>query len=201
MRCILLICGILGLLLQVGQAQLTVDDTKDAAARQKKTDPKAVREGVGWGTFKLGATTDDLVDLYGEPQQIDGQEWSWADTRHFSCLINDNLVAYQLNFFDEFAFPLTSDIRIGSPALKSLGKYGVPENVAEHDGFKYFYYPKKGLIVKVMKKSVVGFSVIDKQLTDTNPIIPVFKPGEIPVVTNEVPEEAIGVTNEPASEQ
>ena len=186
MRYVILICSILCMLVPSGRAQLTVDDTKEAAARQKKADdPKAVQEGMGWGWFKLGATTDMLIELYGEPEQISGQEWSWANTRHFSCLINDNHVAYQLNFFDGFAYPLSSGIHIGSAALKSLGRYGVPDNVADRDGVKFYYYPSKGVIVKVAKKSVVGFSIIDMLKTDINPVNPIYMPGEEIIVTNE----------------
>ncbi|NCC53075.1 MAG: hypothetical protein EOM20_17940 [Spartobacteria bacterium] len=176
----------LALLSQTGLAQLTAEDTKDAAARVTKEAPKAVREGLGWGTFRLGATTDELLEAIGPPDEIQGHVWSWANTHNYSCLVNEQDVAWQLNFFGDFNYPLASGIRIGSPGLKALGRYGVPDNVEDSGGMKIYYYPQKGVIINVSGKTVAGFSIIERNVTDLNPLKPVYVPGEEIIETNVV---------------
>lgn len=176
------------------QGQLTSDDTEKVAEKQQvqKKNTRQVREGRGWGDFFLGATTGELVTALGPPDPgSDKNRYSWAE-KHIACLINENDVAYELHFMKGFPHPLSSGIAIGTPALKAMSRYGIPEEVQDRDGGKHYIYHSKGIMIFAKDKHVRSFSIMPPlhKTIETNPV---YAPGEI--VTNVTD----AVTNAPPS--
>jgi len=79
-------------------------------------------EGVGWRSFKVGATRDELIEALGMPIQLWGEnwlQWKWKTKQGLiHCLINDNRGAFELRFDEGFKGRTTAGTGLGT----SLGR-------------------------------------------------------------------------------
>lgn len=134
--------------------------------RAAKAEPNdnAVTEGVGWKSFRVGATRDDLVKAYGEPDSNPGNPWlRWASQHHVDCILGKDGRAAEVRFNKGFDLPLTSGIRIGSAEKEVLSAYGKPDSVLQQSQAKMLVFRKRGVLMWIMDGKVFDFTVMKKR--------------------------------------
>jgi hypothetical protein len=127
-----------------------------------------VVEGIGWGSFRVGATRDELIKAYGPPDPNPGNPWMRWATHHVDCICDQSGHVAEVRFNEGFTLPLTSGVKIGSPEKDVLAAYGAPDSVLLQSQAKMFVYQRRGLILWVMGGKVFDFTAIKQreQLTE-----------------------------------
>ena len=114
--------------------------------RQQK-EVRAVVEGIGWGAFRLDATTNELLAVFGTPDQKNPPgTLRWSKYR-IECHIDDEGLVNGLTFLPGFKYALTTGLGIGSPRIKSLSYYGVPQRNVRSNEIEILYYPHRQLTI------------------------------------------------------
>ena len=146
----------------------TKSNESDEASKSPPEPPKiepnsqVVVEGIGWDSFRLGATREELVKAYGQPDPNPNPQipWvSWKSKYHVDCFFGRDGHAVEIRFNKGFSLPLASGIKIGSSEKEVLAAYGVPDNIVQQPQAKMFVYPRRGVILWVMDGKVFDFTV------------------------------------------
>ena len=90
-----------------GQETAQTPSTNSPAANA--SDSK-VLEGVGWGAFRIGATREELVKAFGEPEPNPNPQdpWMhWSSRHHVDCLLSEVFKTSAIQFTEGFELPLT----------------------------------------------------------------------------------------------
>jgi len=95
-----------------------------------KTVPKnPIVPGVGYGTFRVGASRDELISALGKPDNDSEENLLKWSKLYIRCLLDDERKAYELQFDLGFAGQTEQGIKIGSRCSRlgqALGTYGEP---------------------------------------------------------------------------
>jgi len=107
-----------------------------------------IKEGVGCGDFRVGASKDELVRILGNPQVDSTATWlRWNNAHHVDCLLGPGQKAMELRFNDDFPYALASGIRIGSTEAALLAAYGQPAHRVVKGTAKKLEWSTRGLLV------------------------------------------------------
>lgn len=110
-------------------------------------------EGVGWRSFKIGATHDELIKALGMPIQLWGEnwlQWKWMTKQGLiHCLIDDNRGAFELRFDEGFKGRTSAGIGTGASLKKALAAYGEPSSRVdkEEEKTKKLVWSSKGILI------------------------------------------------------
>jgi hypothetical protein len=122
-----------------------------------------VVEGVGWGSFRVGTTREDLIKAYGEPDPNPGNPWMRWTSHHVDCICGQDGHVAEVRFNEGFTLPLTSGVKIGSSEKDVLAAYGVPDSVLLQSQSKMFVYQRRGVLMWVMGGKVYDFTAIKQR--------------------------------------
>ena len=131
---------------------------------------KTVVEGVGWGGFRVGATREALIKLFGPPDPNTdpaGHRLYWTERYHVDCDMDEAHRA--VRFSSGFELPLTSGIRIGSSESEALSAYGIPDATESRTRAKLLHFNKHGVRVLVSDGKVISFSVFKPRAAELSP--------------------------------
>lgn len=108
-----------------------------------------IHEGIGWKAFHVGATREELIRVFGKPDNDPSEKWlRWNIKHHIDCLIDDDRGAWELRFNDRFNGALTTGIRVGSSEAVIKKAYGEPSHLTEKDnGAKKYEYSERGVLI------------------------------------------------------
>lgn len=144
-------------------------DTRKAgeSAEASKVLPQPAKnvvvEGVGWESFRIGATRDDLIKAYGEPDSNPGNSYlRWTSQHHVDCLLGKNGRAVEVRFNKGFDKPLTSGVRIGSAEKEVLLAYGEPDRFLQQSQAKMLVFGKRGVLMWIIDGKVFDFTAIEQ---------------------------------------
>lgn len=110
-------------------------------------------EGVGWRSFKVGATRDELIEALGMPIELWGEnwlQWKWMTKQGLiHCLIDNNRGAFELRFDEGFKGRTTAGIGPGTSLKKALAAYGEPSSRVdkEKEAAKKLVWSSKGILI------------------------------------------------------
>jgi len=128
----------------------------------KNATEDVVVEGVGWRGFHVGATREELVKTYGEPESNpDPQiQWlKWTTKHHVDCLIDNQRGAFEIRFNKGFSLALASGVKIDSSEEDVLSAYGAPDRVVNQSQSKMLEYDKRGVLMWITDGKVVQFTI------------------------------------------
>ncbi len=126
-----------------------------------ESNSQVVVVGVGWKSFRLGATREELIEAYGDPDPNPGNPWMrWTSRYHVDCILGQDGHAVEVRFNEGFGLPLTSGVKIGSSEKEVLSAYGVPDRVLQQPQAKMFVYEKRGVLMWVLDDKVLDFTVM-----------------------------------------
>ncbi len=120
--------------------------TKSTNTKKLSSD---IIEGVGWKTFCIGATKEELIKAFGKPDSDTNDELlQWRKKYGIHCLIDDTRGAYQLRFDTGFKGKTTAGIEIGSSLKQAIEAYGEPDStVVQNINAKKLEWSSKGLFI------------------------------------------------------
>ena len=147
----------------------------NAEASKRRPEPptatpssQAVAEGIGWERFRVGATREELIKAYGDPEPNPGNPWmKWTSRYHVDCICDQQGHAAEVRFNKGFSLPLTFGVKIGSSEKDVLSAYGIPDSVLLQSQAKMFVYHKRGVIMWVIDDKVFDFTVTERQAGDS----------------------------------
>ena len=134
----------------------------------KPTDQNKVVEGIGWGAFRIGATSEELIKAVG-PSDPDpdgmGLRMRWQTRYHIVCMIDEFHCVYEVQFSPGFTSPLSSGIKIGSSEKEVLAAYGAPDKVVQNPPRKLFRYNSHGVFLWIRDGGVITFTTFQPTTT------------------------------------
>ena len=141
------------------------DGNAEASKRRPEPPPatpssQAVAEGIGWEGFRVGATREELIKTYGNPDPNPGNPWMrWTLRYHVDCICDQEGHAVEVRFNKGFSLPLTFGVKIGSSEKDVLSAYGIPDNILLQSQAKMLVYHKRGVLMWVIDDKVFDFTV------------------------------------------
>lgn len=127
-------------------------------ARRQRTATEVV-EGAGWGEVRLGATRATLIMALGEPDPGSPEaEPAWA-VHQVRCLLTAGGRVYAVEFNQGFRFKFVNGVGIGSPEVKVLGKYSIPDRIIDRGDYEEYPYSKLGVLFRLQDKRVFQFVI------------------------------------------
>jgi beta-lactamase regulating signal transducer with metallopeptidase domain len=147
-------------------------EEKAEAPKSPPASPKAepnsqvVVEGVGWEGFKVGATREEMIKTYGEPEPTAGSRRThWTSRHHVDCFFGNDGRAVDVQFTEGFKLPLASGIKIGSSEQEVLSAYGAPDSVVVQSDARLYMY-NQGILLWIADDKVATFTVANpRELT------------------------------------
>ena len=137
-------------------------------------------EGVGWESFRVGATREELIKAYGDPEPNPGNPWvRWTSKHHVDCIFGQDGRAVEVRFNEGFNWPLTSGVKIGSSEKEVLSAYGVPDSVVQQPQAKMFVYNKRGVLMWVIDGKVFDFTATMRPAEMPGPRFPLIGIGVV----------------------
>lgn len=106
-------------------------------------------EGVGWRSFKVGATREELIEGLGMPLGLSEGNWlQWRNEQgSIHCLLDDNHGAFELRFDEGFKGKTTAGIGIETSLKKALAAYGKPSSKVDKGKAKKLEWSSKGILI------------------------------------------------------
>lgn len=108
---------------------------------------RTIQEGVGWGTFIVGANANSLINIFGLPDKTsNGRMMRW-DKAGFNCLLDDKAEAIELRFERRFKGITGSGVTFGMSTDKVRKIYGGAGQMEWRGGAIKLIWPSRGILI------------------------------------------------------
>ena len=121
---------------------------------------QVVVEGVGWKSFRVGATRAELIKAYGDPEPNPGNpRVRWLSQHHIDCRFDEDGRAAEVRFNARIRRAL--DVRRQDRLFREgvLSAYGVPAVLVQQPQASEFSYENRGVDLWVTGGKVSDFTV------------------------------------------
>ncbi len=121
--------------------------------------PKIIVEGVGWDQMQLGASANELVTEFGEPDTLNSSSMSWHDLGITSETYRGDGTK-NIRFYKPFNGTTSKGIKIGSTEEHVLKAYGNPDYIGQNRGILHMQW-NSGIRVDIQSEyGVTQISVL-----------------------------------------
>src|SRR5215467_243392 len=118
-----------------------------AAAPASTAKPHAIKEGVGWDRFSVGANANYLMDVLGSPDKhSQGRMMKWSKTG-VNCLLNDKNDAIELRFEKKFHGATEGGVTFGMRSDQVRKIYGDAGKLDWRGGGMKLIWPSRGVLI------------------------------------------------------
>jgi len=109
--------------------------------------PHAIKEGVGWDRFSVGANANYLMDVLGSPDKhSQGRMMKWSKAG-VNCLLDDKNDAIELRFEKKFHGATEGGVTFGMRSEQVRKIYGDAGKLDWRGGGMKLIWPSRGVLI------------------------------------------------------